>query len=145
MAGKLGDFLIKKNLFTLSSLAHTRDHFFHILVSYESFALWLCGKSEKKLEIFWVWGPWRMNFQRKSPKKVSFSTLKLQKSFCLDKDNLVPQRQLDQPSPSLEQPPLLGCLSCLADLANGWVRMRWLIYLILGIKLATFAISLVID
>ena len=53
---------------------------------------------------------------------------------------------MDQLLPSLkgralDWPPLLGCLRTLADLADGWVRLGWPIYLILGTKLANSVIS----
>ena len=44
-------------------------------------------------------------------------------------------------TPAEDQPPLMDCLSILADWANGWVRRGGLIYLILGMKLANFGIS----
>ena len=79
-----------KNLFALSFLAHSRDHIFFI--SWCHMKALTCGYVVKvnKIIFFWVWGPWRMNFLRKLPKKVSFLSLKLQKSFSLDKAEGVP-------------------------------------------------------
>ena len=90
MAGKLGDFFMKKFICSFLPCSQQGPHFFHILVSYESFDMWLCGKSEKKNEFFGGMGSLEDEFPKKITKKVSFLSLKLQKSFCLDKAEGVP-------------------------------------------------------
>ena len=85
MAGKLGDFFMKKFICSFLPCSQQGPHFFHILVSYESFDMWLCGKSE----IFLCIGSLEDEFSKKIAKKVKFSTLKHQKYFCLDKADLL--------------------------------------------------------
>ena len=44
----------EKNVLAFWLIAHTRNHIFlDILVSYESYDMWLCGKTEKKLVFKW--------------------------------------------------------------------------------------------
>ena len=74
-----------KNLFALSFLAHSRDHIFFI--SWCHIKALTCGyvAKVKKVKFFGYGVPGGWISLRKLPKKVSFLTLKLQKSFCLDK------------------------------------------------------------